>query len=85
MIVSRQGFKKKYAYGGAGMFDSITKLLMRIFTSNAAKQLVSSAIDVGKNVAKEGAKKALGVGTTAATDVGKKLVQKALKPKSKNF
>ena len=58
---------------------------MRIFTSNAAKQLASSAIDVGKNVAKEGAKKALEAGTTAATDVGKKLVKKALTPKSKKI
>ena len=57
----------------------------RIFTSNAAKQLASSAIDVGKNVAKEGAKKALEAGTTAATDVGKKLVKKALTPKSKKI
>ena len=74
MIVPRQRFKKRYAYGGAGIFDSITKLLMRIFTSNAAKQLTSSAIDVGNSVAKEGAKKALEAGTTAAIDVGKKLV-----------
>ena len=59
MIVPRQGFTKRYTYGGSGIFDSITKLLMRLFTSNAAKQLASSAIDVGKSVAKEGAKKAL--------------------------
>ena len=84
MIVPRQGFKTKYAYGGAGIFDSITKLLMRIFTSNAAKQL-TSALDVGKSAAKEAAKKALEAGTTAATDVGKKLVQKALTPKSKKI
>ena len=58
---------------------------MRIFTSNAAKQLASSAIDVGKNVAKEGVRKALEAGTTAATDVGKKLVKKALTPKSKKI
>ena len=78
-------FKKKYAYGGARIFDSITKLLMRIFTSNAAKQLTSSALDVGKSAAKEAAKKALEAGTTAATDVGKKLVQKALTPRSKKI
>ena len=83
MIVPRQGFTRRYAYGGSGVFDSITKLLMRLFTSNAAKQLASSAVDVGKSVAKEGAKKALEAGTTAATDVGKKLVKKALTPKSK--
>ena len=85
MIVPKQGFTKRYVYGGSGIFDSITKLLMRIFTSGAAKQLASSALDVGKKVAKEGAKKALEAGTTAATDVGKKLVQKALIPKSKKI
>ena len=40
---------------------------------------------MGKNVAKEGAKKALEAGKSVATDVGKKLVQKALKPKSKRI
>ena len=63
----------------------MTKLLMRIFTSNAAKQLASSALNVGKNVAKEGAKKALEAGKSVATDAGKKLVQKALAPKSKKI
>ena len=58
MIVPRQGFEKRYRYGGSGIFDSITKLLMRIFSSGAAKQLASSALDVGTKVAKEGAKKA---------------------------
>ena len=42
-------------------------------------------MDVGKSVAKEGAKKALEVGTTTATDIGKKLVTKALTPKSKKI
>ena len=85
MIVSKQGFKRKYVYGGSGIFDSISNLLMRLFTSNAAKQLASSALDVGKNVAKERAKKALKVGKSAATDVGTKLVKKALTPKSKKI
>ena len=85
MIVPRQGFTKRYTYGGSGIFDSITKLLMRLFTRNAAKQLASSAIDVGKSVAKEGAKKSFRTGKSAATDVGKKLVQKALTPKSKKI
>ena len=58
---------------------------MRICTSGAAKQLASSALDVGTKVAKEGAKKALEVGATAAADAGKRLVQKALTPKSKNI
>ena len=85
MIIPKQGFKKSYQYGGRGIFDAITKLLMRIFTSGAAKQLASSALDVGTKVAKERAKKALEVGATAAADAGKRLVQKALTPKSKNI
>ena len=85
MIVTKHGFKKRYAYGGSGIFDTITNLLARIFTSSAAKQIASSALDVGKSVAKEGAKKALDVGKSAATDIGKKLVTKALTPKSKKI
>ena len=79
MIVPKHRFKKRYAYGGSGIFDTMVNFLTRMFTSNAAKQKASSAIDVG-------AKKALEAGKSAAIDVGKKLVQKALTPKSKkNF
>ena len=56
-----------------------------MFTSSAAKQITSSALDVGKSVAKEGAKKALEVGKSTAVDVGKKLVTRALTPKSKKI
>ena len=62
MIVPRHGFNKRYAYGGSGIFDTMANLLMRMFTSSAAKQKASSALDVGKSVAKEGAKKALEAG-----------------------
>ena len=85
MIVTKHGFKKRYVYGGSGIFDTITNLLARIFTSSAAKQIASSALDVGKSVAKEGAKKALDVGKSAVVDMGKKLVTKALNPKSKKI
>ena len=85
MIVNKHGFKKRYAYGGSGIFDTIANLLTRIFTSSAAKQITSSALDVGKSVAKEGAKKALEVGKSTTVDVGKKLVTKALTPKSKKI
>ena len=81
MIVTKHGFKKRYAYGGSGIFDTIANFLTRIFMSSAAKQIASSALDVGESVAKEGAKKAL----EAAVDVGKKLVTKALTPKSKKI
>ena len=85
MLVTKHGFKKRYAYGGSGIFDTLANLLTKIFTSSAAKQIASSALDVGKSVAKEGAKKALDIGKSAAVDVGKKLVNKALTPKSKKI
>ena len=85
MIVPKHGFKKRYQYGCSGIFDIMVNFLTRMFTSNAAKQIASSAFDVGKSVAKEGAKKALEAGKSAAVDVGKKLVTKALTPKSKKI
>ena len=85
MIITKHGFKKRYPYSGSGIFHTITNLLTRIFTSSASKQIASSALDVGKSVAKEGAKKALDVGKSAAVNVGKKLVAKALTPKSKKI
>ena len=60
----------------------MANLLTRMFTSSA---VASSALDVGKSVAKEGAKKALEAGKSAAVDVEKKLVTKALTPKSKKI
>ena len=66
-VMKNHGFKRKYVYGGAGIFDSLAKL----FTSGVAKQLASTAIDVGKEVGKK-----------TAIDVGTKLVKKVLTPKS---
>ena len=85
MIVAKCGFKKRYAYGGSRIFDTIANFLMRTFTSSAAKQIVSSAPDVRKSVSKEGAQQALEVGKSAPVDEGKKLVTKALTPKSKKI
>ena len=47
--------------------------------------MASSAFNVGKSVAKEGVKKAIEVGKSAAIDVGKRLVPKALTPKLKKI
>ena len=62
-VMKNHGFKRKYVYGGSGLFDS----LARLFTSGVAKQLTSTAIDVGKEVGKK-----------TAIDVGTKLMKKAL-------
>ncbi len=66
-VMKNHGFKRKYVYGGSGLFDS----LARLFTSGVAKQLTSTAIDVGKEVGKK-----------TAIDVGTKLLKKVLTPKA---
>ena len=61
------GYKRKYVYGGSGIFDSISTLLKGLLFTDAsraiARQAASTALDVGK---------------TAVTAVGKKLVDKAV-------
>ena len=47
MIVTKRGFKKRYRYGGSGIFDTIASLLTRIFTSGVAKQITSSVFCYG--------------------------------------
>ena len=74
MIVPKQGFKRQYAFGGTGIFDTIGNIVSGIVTSKAMKDLTSSALDVGKNIAK-----------TTATDVGNRLVKRVLTPKSKSI
>ena len=50
-----------------------------MFSSHAAKQLASTALQAGKTAAKDIGKKAIDVGKTVAIDDGKKLVEKAAK------
>ena len=50
-----------------------------MFSSNAAKQLASTALQAGKTAAKDIETKAIDVGKTVAIDAGKKLVEKAAK------
>ena len=57
MIVTKHGFKKRYQYGGSGIFDTIANLLTRFFTSSAAKQIASSALNVGKSIVRRGQRK----------------------------
>ena len=54
-----------------------------MFSSNAAKQLASTALQAGKTAAKDIGKKAIDVGKTVAIDASKKLVEKAVKKLSK--
>ena len=79
MLISKRTYKKKYIIGGAGIFDSIGNFFARMFSSNAAKQLASAALQVGKTAAEDIAKKDIDVGDTVAIDAGKKLVEKSAK------
>ena len=50
-----------------------------MFSSDAAKQLASAALQAGKTAAKYIGMKAIDVGKTVAIDAGKKFVEKAVK------
>ena len=50
-----------------------------MFSSNAAKQLASTALQAGKTAAKDIGMKAIDMGKTVAINAGKKLVEKAAK------
>ena len=89
LVIKNKGFVRKYAYGGRGIFDSIASLFSRFFTSDAAKAITSSALDIGKKAAKEVGKKALDIGKETAIKAAPKLIEKginkALTPKAKNI
>ena len=79
MLITKRSYKNKYVIGGAGIFSSIGNFIARMSSSNAAKQLASTALQAGKTAAKDIGMKAIDVGKTVAIDAGKKLVEKAAK------
>ena len=70
LVVGNRRYKKQYVIGGAGIFDSILQFLIRTFTQTA------------KEAAKHVGKAALEAGKTVAVDAGKKLIDKAMQPKT---
>lgn len=90
IILKNRGFKRKYVYGGSGVFDSIAGFFAKLFSkaaSNAVvRQAASTVLDAGKSVAKEVGKKAVDAGKEAAISAGKNLIEKGvnrfLTPKS---
>ena len=74
MIVPNQGYRRQYAFGGTGIFDTIANIVKGVVTSQAGKDLAKFTLDSAKNIAK-----------TTATDVGNRMVKKVLTPKSKNI
>ena len=74
IIITKRTYKKKFVIGGAGIFGSIGNFFARMFSSNAEKQLASTAPQAGKTAAKDFGMKAIDVVKTVAIDAGKKLV-----------
>ena len=79
MLITKITYKKKYVIGGAGIFSSIGNFFARMSSSNAAKQLASTALQAAKTAGKDIGMKAIDVGKIDAIDAGKKLVEKAAK------
>ena len=52
MLITKTTYKKKYVIGGAGIFGSIGNFFARMFSSNAAEQLASAALQARKNCGK---------------------------------
>jgi hypothetical protein len=80
LVVTKRRYKKSHVVGGAGIFDTVAGFFKRLVTSNAAKQLASSALSAGKQAAKEIGQKAIDVAKDKVVDVGKRLVEKAFRP-----
>ena len=74
MLKTNTGYRRKYMYGGRGLFDTVTKLLGRAFTSTAAKTLGTKALTAATNAAVKGVEK-------GATKVVDRAVKKLTAPK----
>ena len=79
MLITKRTYNKKYVIEGAGIFDSIGNFFPRMFSSNAANQLASTALQAGKTAAKDIEIKAIDVGKIVTVAAGKKLVKMAVK------
>ena len=77
LVVTKRRYKKSHIVGGAGIFDTVAGFFKKLVTSNAAKQLASSALNASKQAAKEIGQKAIDVAKDKAVDVGKRFVEKA--------
>lgn len=73
ILIKNRGFKKTYAYGGSGIFDTLAKFLSRLLASEGAKKIATTALDVGKSAAADAGKKAV-------SNIGKKIMKKWNKP-----
>ena len=74
MIVPNKGYHRKYAFGGTGILETAGRLLKNFVTSQAGKDLTRHLLDSATNITKK-----------TASDIGSRLIKKALTPKSKSI
>ena len=79
MLITKRTYKNKYVIEEAGIFGSVGNFFARMFSSNAAKQLASAALQAGKPAVQDIGMKAIDVGKTVVIDAGKKLFKNAAK------
>ena len=73
ILINNKNLNRKYVIGGSGLVDT----LLKVFTSQGAKELASSA-------AKEIGKTALDAGKTVAVEAGKRVIEKVMNPPKKS-
>jgi len=73
ILINNKNLNKKYVIGGSGLVDTALKSLVKVFTSQGAKELASAA-------AKEIGKSALDATKTVAVDASKQLINKIINP-----
>ena len=56
-LVVNHGYRRKYAVGGKGLFDTIANLAGRVLSFSAAKTLGSKAVSAASNAALKGVEK----------------------------
>ena len=72
ILINNKNLNRKYVIGGSGLVDTLVK----VFTSQGAKELASTA-------AKEIGKSALDATKTVAVDASKQLINKIINPPNK--
>ena len=50
MLITTRTYNKKYVIGGSGIFGSIGNFFAKVFSSNAAKQFASAALQAEKKL-----------------------------------
>ena len=81
MLQTKRGYRRKYVYGGRGLFDTVSGLLGRVFASSAAKTLGSKAMTAATNAALKGVEK----GATKAVDHVVEKITSKRKPRPKSI